>query len=173
VIILDTLLVGGIKFVLGKIADAVEAEMADDTVWREELLAAQMRLELGEITEPQFAVIERELLARIREIRERQQGRPEPPGTFRVTGVEATVLGKPSPAYFEAALEALDAEPELTWMVGDDLDSDVAGAQRYGLKTVLVRTGKFRPDELYRSMVVPDAVISSVAYLPEWLERSL
>jgi ribonucleotide monophosphatase NagD (HAD superfamily) len=57
-------------------------------------------------------------------------------------------------------------------MVGDDLDSDVAGAQRYGLKTVLVRTGKFRPDELDRSTVVPDAVISSVAYLPEWLERA-
>ena len=55
------------------------------------------------------------------------------------------MLGKPSPAYFEAALEALDAEPELTWMVGDDLDADIAGAQRYGLKTVLVRTGKFRP----------------------------
>jgi HAD superfamily hydrolase (TIGR01458 family) len=87
-------------------------------------------------------------------------------------GVEATVLGKPSPAYFEAALEALDAEPGLTWMVGDDLDSDVAGAQRYGLKTVLVRTGKFRPDELERSTVVPDAVISSIAFLPEWLERS-
>ena len=82
------------------------------------------------------------------------------------------MLGKPSPAYFEAALEALDAEPGLTWMVGDDLDSDVAGAQRYGLKTVLVRTGKFRPDELDRSTVVPDAVISSVAYLPEWLERA-
>ena len=87
-------------------------------------------------------------------------------------GVEATVLGKPSPAYFEAALDALDAEPGLTWMVGDDLDSDVAGAQRYGLKTVLVRTGKFRPDELDRSTVVPDAVISSVAYLPEWLEQA-
>jgi len=43
------------------------------------------------------------------------------------------VLGKPSPAYFEAALEALDAEPELTWMVGDDLESDIAGAQRFGL----------------------------------------
>ena len=40
-------------------------------------------------------------------------------------------------------------------MVGDDLESDVAGAQRYGLKTVLVRTGKFRPDELERSTVVP------------------
>ena len=92
-IILDTLLVGGLKFVLGKIAATVEAEMADDTVWREELLAAQMRLELGEIDERQFAKVERELLARIREIRERQQGRAEPPGTFRVTGVEASVVG--------------------------------------------------------------------------------
>jgi ribonucleotide monophosphatase NagD (HAD superfamily) len=87
--------------------------------------------------------------------------------------VEATVLGKPSPAYFEAALEALDAEPELTWMVGDDLDSDIAGAQRYGLRTILVRTGKFRPDDLERSTIVPDAVVSSIAFLPEWLERAL
>jgi HAD superfamily hydrolase (TIGR01458 family) len=87
--------------------------------------------------------------------------------------VEATVLGKPSQAYFEAALEALDAEPGLTWMVGDDLDSDIAGAQRYGLKTVLVRTGKFRPDQLERSTVVPDAVVSSVAFLPDWLEHAL
>ena len=94
-------------------------------------------------------------------------------GLEYATGVEATVLGKPSPAYFEAALEALDAEPELTWMVGDDLDSDIAGAQRYGLRTVLVRTGKFRPDDLERSTIVPDAVISSLAFLPEWLERSL
>ena len=92
-IILDTLLVGGLKFVLGKIAAAVDAELSDDTVWREELLAAQMRLELGEISEPEFAAIERDLLARIREIREREHGRPEPPGTFRVTGVEASVLG--------------------------------------------------------------------------------
>jgi HAD superfamily hydrolase (TIGR01458 family) len=94
-------------------------------------------------------------------------------GLEYASGVEATVLGKPSPAYFEAALEALDAEPELTWIVGDDLDSDIAGAQRYGLRTVLVRTGKFRPDDLEGSTIVPDAVVSSIAYLPEWLERSL
>ena len=93
-------------------------------------------------------------------------------GLEYAAGVEATVLGKPSPAYFEAALEALDAEPELTWMVGDDLDSDVAGAQRYGLKTVLVRTGKFRPDAARALDRRPDAVISSIAYLPEWLERA-
>jgi HAD superfamily hydrolase (TIGR01458 family) len=93
-------------------------------------------------------------------------------GLEYAAGVEATVLGKPSPAYFEAALAALDAEPGLTWMVGDDLETDIAGAQRYGLKTVLVRTGKFRPDQLERSTVVPDAVVSSIAYLPQWLEQA-
>jgi hypothetical protein len=92
VIILDTLLVGGLKFVLGKIAAAVDAELSDDTVWREELLAAQMRLELGEITEREFAQIERDLLARIREVRARQRGRGRP-GATKVIGVEASVVG--------------------------------------------------------------------------------
>src|SRR5262249_33463146 len=82
-------------------------------------------------------------------------------GLEYAAGVEATVLGKPSQAYFEAALEALDAEPGLTWMVGDDLQTDIAGAQRFGLKTVLVRTGKFRPEQLERSTTIPDAVVSS------------
>ncbi len=57
---------------------------------------------------------------------------------------EATVLGKPSSAYFAAALAALDAEPGLTWMVGDDIEGDILGASNHGLRTVLVRTGKFR-----------------------------
>ena len=86
---------------------------------------------------------------------------------------EATVLGKPSAAYFAAALEALDADPELTWMVGDDLEGDIVGAHKHGMKTVLVRTGKFRPDEVERSRIQPDAIISSIAQLPDWLEESL
>jgi HAD superfamily hydrolase (TIGR01458 family) len=94
-------------------------------------------------------------------------------GLEYATGAEATVLGKPSPAFFAAALDALDAEPELTWMVGDDLETDVRGAQAFGMKTALVRTGKFRPDSLEHSEVVPNAVLSSVAQLPEWLERFL
>ena len=69
-------------------------------------------------------------------------------GLEYAAGTEATVLGKPSPEYFAAALEALDADPELTWMVGDDLEGDIVGAQRHGMRTVLVRTGKFRPDEV-------------------------
>ena len=93
-------------------------------------------------------------------------------GLEYASGVEATVLGKPSAAYFAAALDALDAEPELTWMVGDDVEADVRGAQAFGMRTALVRTGKFRPEELEGSDVVPDVVLSSVAQLPDWLERS-
>ena len=94
-------------------------------------------------------------------------------GIEYATGVDATVVGKPSPAYFAAALDALDAEPELTWMITEDLDADIRGAQLFGMRTVLLRTGKFRPETLERSDVVPDAVLSSVAQLPDWLERSL
>jgi HAD superfamily hydrolase (TIGR01458 family) len=92
-------------------------------------------------------------------------------GLEYATGLEATVLGKPSPAYFLAALEAVDADPELTWMVGDDVESDIGGAQKHGMHTALVRTGKFRPDAVERSRIMPDAILSSIADFPEWLER--
>jgi HAD superfamily hydrolase (TIGR01458 family) len=88
------------------------------------------------------------------------------------TGAEATVLGKPSPAYFAAALEAIDADAELAWMVGDDIEGDVRGAQLYGMRTVLVRTGKFRPDDVEESGVVADGILSSVAQLPDWLDAN-
>jgi HAD superfamily hydrolase (TIGR01458 family) len=94
-------------------------------------------------------------------------------GLEYVADTEATVLGKPSAAYFGAALEAIDADPELTWMVGDDLEDDVIGAQRHGMRTVLVRTGKFRPDDLEHSGVSPDGIVSSIAQLPDWLERTI
>jgi hypothetical protein len=89
VIILDSLLIGGLRFVLNKIVQAAEAELDDDTVLREELLAAQMRLELGEITPAQFAAAERALLARLREIRERREGTGRRRRRGKVTGVEA------------------------------------------------------------------------------------
>ena len=94
-------------------------------------------------------------------------------GLEYAAGVEATVLGKPSAAYFDAALEALDADPQLAWMVGDDIEADIGGAQRAGMRTVLVRTGKFRPDDLELVRIVPDMVVSSIAELPLWLERAL
>jgi hypothetical protein len=72
--ILDSLLVGGLRFVLDKIVAAAEAEMQDDSALREQLLEAQMRLELGEIGEDEFRGIERDVLERIREIKSRQPG---------------------------------------------------------------------------------------------------
>ena len=94
-------------------------------------------------------------------------------GLEYATGVEATVLGKPSPAYFAAALDALEAVPELTWMVTDDVEADVRGARLFGMRTVLLRTGKFRPEALERADAVPDVVLSSLAQFPDWLERHL
>jgi HAD superfamily hydrolase (TIGR01458 family) len=94
-------------------------------------------------------------------------------GLEYAAGIEATVLGKPSAAYFAAALEALDADPELTWIVGDDIDWDIAGGQRFGLRTVLVRTGKFRPDLVESAAVFPDLIVSSIADFPQQLEREL
>jgi hypothetical protein len=87
VIILDSLLFGGLKFVLSKIAQLVDAELNDENALREELLAAQMRVELGEMSQEEFALLEREILARLREIRARTTGAG--PGEMKVTGVEA------------------------------------------------------------------------------------
>jgi len=94
VIVLDRMLVGGIKFVLGKLAAAADAELNDDSHLRDELLAAQMRLELGEIGEQEFRAIETDPLGRLREIRERQLGEAPRPGEMKVTGVEATIHGE-------------------------------------------------------------------------------
>jgi HAD superfamily hydrolase (TIGR01458 family) len=88
-------------------------------------------------------------------------------------GVEATVLGKPSPSYFAAALDALAAEPELTWLVTDDVEADVRGARLFGMKTALVRTGKFRPETLEGSDAQPDIVVSSLGHFPALLEQDL
>nr|XP_042895631.1 phospholysine phosphohistidine inorganic pyrophosphate phosphatase [Parasteatoda tepidariorum] len=59
-------------------------------------------------------------------------------------GVEAKVIGKPSPDYFLSALNEMGVKPEEAVMVGDDISSDVHAAQKCGMKGVLVRTGKFR-----------------------------
>jgi hypothetical protein len=93
VIILDTLFIGGLRFVLEKLIAAVDAEMDDDTTLREELLAAQMRLELGEISEADFAAVEADLLRRIAEVRERREGDAAAPGALKVTGAEITLEG--------------------------------------------------------------------------------
>jgi hypothetical protein len=96
-IVIDRVLVGGIKFVLGKIADAVDAELSDEGRLKEQLLAAQMQRELGEISEEELAAVEGELLARLREARVAQGGdealSPLDDGV-KVVGVEAQIRGE-------------------------------------------------------------------------------
>jgi len=86
--ILDSLLIGSLRFVLDKVVAAAEAEMNDDTALREQLLEAQMRLELGEISEKEFARIERDVLAAIREIKRPQQGALTMSSRDKVAGVD-------------------------------------------------------------------------------------
>jgi HAD superfamily hydrolase (TIGR01458 family) len=88
------------------------------------------------------------------------------------TGVQATICGKPAPAYFEAALEMLGVPASSAAMVGDDVVNDVLGAQAIGLTGVLVRTGKFRPADLERDDGSPDHVIDSFADLPTLLRTT-
>ena len=85
------------------------------------------------------------------------------------TGQQAVVLGKPSPDFFAAVCEALGVGPEACLMVGDDIESDILGAQRAGIRAVLVRTGKYRRAFVEASGIEPDWVIDSVAQLPEVL----
>jgi HAD superfamily hydrolase (TIGR01458 family) len=88
-------------------------------------------------------------------------------GLQQAAGTRATILGKPARAFFDTALRGLDATAGHTAMIGDDVESDVLGAQRHGLTGVLVRTGKFQPDhEDGIDGEVPDHVIDSVADLP-------
>jgi hypothetical protein len=94
VLIIDRLLASGIRFVLDKVATAADAELNDTDALREQLLDAQMRLELGEIDQKGFDTLEADILARIREIRERQGGpTAASPGEYTITGIDATFEG--------------------------------------------------------------------------------
>ena len=74
--VIDRLLTGGMKFVLGRLAEVVDGELNAEEPLREALLEAQMRRELGEITEEELAEVEADILGRLREIQEKKRGGP-------------------------------------------------------------------------------------------------
>jgi len=57
-------------------------------------------------------------------------------------------------------------------MIGDDIRGDIGGAQGADIRGLLVRSGKFRPQDL-RGEIQPDGVIDSIADLPAWWVESL
>lgn len=93
-------------------------------------------------------------------------------GLEYATSRAAILAGKPSPEFFRAAVASLpsgSAEAGLA-MIGDDLWSDVRGAQEAGYRGWLVRTGKFREDALQESGIVPDRILESITDLREAAE---
>ena len=83
------------------------------------------------------------------------------------SGIEPVVTGKPASAFFEAAAHRIGVTPDHVVMVGDDIRSDIGGAMDAGMRGVLVRTGKFHPDNLTQG-IQPDAVLDTIADVPAW-----
>ncbi len=81
------------------------------------------------------------------------------------TGKKAEIVGKPSPGFFRGLLTHYGIRPDQALMVGDDIESDILGAQRLNMKTVLVKTGKYDYDHVLRSGIKPNAVVPSIADL--------
>ncbi|HSM37313.1 MAG TPA: TIGR01458 family HAD-type hydrolase [Longimicrobiales bacterium] len=65
-------------------------------------------------------------------------------GLEYAAGVEAVLVGKPSPTFFELAVARLGVDREGVAVVGDDPESDVRGARAAGIRSIQVRTGKGR-----------------------------
>lgn len=76
---------------------------------------------------------------------------------------KAILIGKPERNFFELALADLDLFPENVLMIGDDIESDIGGSARLNIHTCLVQTGKFRQQDVDRSEIKPDHIISSIA----------
>ena len=85
-------------------------------------------------------------------------------GLEYATGTTATVVGKPSPEMFHAALRDMQLPAANVVMIGDDARQDVGGAQACGIRGVLVKTGKYRPEHVAND-VTPDLVLDSIADL--------
>jgi HAD superfamily hydrolase (TIGR01458 family) len=92
-------------------------------------------------------------------------------GLEAAADIEVTIVGKPAPDFFAAALTDLGVDAADAVMVGDDIGSDVIGAQAAGITGVLVRTGKFRESDLDGRAGRPDHVIDGIGDLPDLLAR--
>ena len=77
----------------------------------------------------------------------------------------AAVIGKPNANLFKLAVRSWNVSENSIYVVGDDLDGDIGGAQNAGMKSILVKTGKFREKNLDTSKIDPDYIINSIADL--------
>jgi len=88
------------------------------------------------------------------------------------TGKKAILMGKPSGAFFDLALKDMGLSPAQAVMIGDDISTDVGGAQDAGLRGILVRTGKYREEMVKRSAILPDLTIDSIAEIKKVVDAT-
>ncbi|XP_069569225.1 phospholysine phosphohistidine inorganic pyrophosphate phosphatase isoform X1 [Brachyistius frenatus] len=77
--------------------------------------------------------------------------------------LKGEVIGKPSSMFFQSVLNDMGLQPHEVLMIGDDLLSDVGGAQQCGMKGVQVRTGKYRPSDERHPAVTADGTVDNLA----------
>ncbi len=87
-------------------------------------------------------------------------------GLEYATDKKAVVIGKPTLTFYQMALKDIGLNADDAVMFGDDLISDIQGAQNAGIKGVLVQTGKYREELIKQSPIEPDGIISSIAEVP-------
>jgi HAD superfamily hydrolase (TIGR01458 family) len=88
-------------------------------------------------------------------------------GLEYASNTEAIIIGKPSLDFFKAALNDMQLNANEVLMIGDDIDSDIGGAQAADIKAALVRTGKYRKAYTEASAIKPDITLDSIADLPK------
>lgn len=86
-------------------------------------------------------------------------------GLEHATSQQAIVVGKPEPTFFKMALEDMGLGEDKVIMVGDDIINDIGGATNCGIRSVLVKTGKYREEIYNSSEIKPDILIDSVKNL--------
>ena len=84
--------VWGTRFTLDKIDRAVREQLTDDTPIKEDLMALQLKLEMGEINDDEYVQQEAEIMQRLREVREWRErfGMSVGGGPVRVAGSDET-----------------------------------------------------------------------------------
>ena len=98
---------------------------------------------------------------------------------FFVAGLEyicnktAIILGKPNRDFFQRVLDSVKMTAEQTLMIGDDIDTDIGGAQAMGIHGCLVKTGKYRQAYADQSPVKPDYILDSIADVPQIFSENI
>ena len=89
------------------------------------------------------------------------------------SGKPAVIMGKPNPNLFRLASQSWNISADEILVIGDDIEADISGAKNAGMKSALVKTGKYRENNLKQSKIQPDYLINSIAdLLPEIIDSA-